>query len=183
MQKAKFINRNSVRVIDYDRELSKINSKYKGLIEDYGVTDDVINPILKKKDSERTFEELQLIIIRKNLEDDKKEELNLLSEYKDFVATKYEGELGEFDFTEPFYIEEGDKIIRKWKVVHNDSLKISAKISKLKAELENTDYKVLKCYEASLTSGEMPYDIEQLVSERQEMRNEINQLEGLLKED
>lgn len=180
MQKAKFFNRNSVRVIDYDRELSKINSKYRDLFEEEGVTDDVINPILEKKDSERTYEELQLIIIRKNLEDEKKEELKLLSGYKEFVATKYEGELGEFDFTEPYYIEEDDKIIRKWEVVHNDSLKISAKISRLKKELENSDYKIIKCYEASMTQNPMPYNLEELVAERESKRAEINRLEELL---
>lgn len=180
MKRVKIISKRSVKVIDYDVELSKINSKYRDLFEEEGVTDDVINPILKKKDSERTYEELQLIIIRKNLEDKRKEELKLLSGYKEFVSTKYEGELGEFDFIEPYYIEEGDKVIRKWEVVRNDTLKISAKVSKLKKELEDSDYKILKCYEASMTQSPMPYNLEELVAERESKRAEINRLEELL---
>lgn len=180
MKKAKILSRNSVKVIDYERELSKINSDYQSNLEDYGATDDVINPILEKKDSERTFEELKVIISRKNIEDQKKEELKLLSEYKDFVTTKYEGELGEFDSAEPYYIEKDNKVIRKWEVIHNDTLKISAKISRLKKELENSDFKILKCYEASMTQSPMPYNLEELVAERESKRGEINRLEKLL---
>lgn len=180
MKKAKILSRNSVKVIDYDVELSRINSNYQNDLEESGVADDVINPILEKKDSERTYEELKLIIIRKNLEDEKKEELKLLSGYKDFVTNKYEGELGEFDSTEPYYVEEEGKIIRKWEVVHNNSLKISAKVSKLKKELEDSDYKIIKCYEASMTQSQMPYNLEELVAERESKRSEINRLEELL---
>lgn len=183
MKKAKIISKHSIKVIDYDMELSRINSVYQDSLLEEGVGDNVINPILKKKESDRTIEELMLIIKRKNIEDQKKEELNLLSEYKDFDKEEQPSNLGEFDSAVPYYVEIDGVVIRKWEVVCDDSVKIASKISKLKTELESTDYKVIKCYEASLTSGEMPYDIEQLVSDRQEMRNEINQLEGLLKED
>lgn len=52
-------------------------------------------------------------------------------------------------------------------------------IDGLKLELENTDYKVIKCMEAMLVGEEMPYDIAELHAERQEFRNRINEFESL----
>lgn len=50
-------------------------------------------------------------------------------------------------------------------------------IEYLKAELEAGDYKVTKCYEASLVGAPAPYDIQQLHTERQTLRDRINELE------
>ncbi len=59
-----------------------------------------------------------------------------------------------------------------------DSMRIAA----LKEQLSNTDYKVTKCYEYSLVGIELPYDIEALHSERQALRDQINELETLTEE-
>ena len=48
---------------------------------------------------------------------------------------------------------------------------------KIKNELKDGDYKVIKCYEASLTKQEMPYNIQELHSQRQLLRQKINELE------
>lgn len=52
------------------------------------------------------------------------------------------------------------------------------RIAELKAELNSTDYKIIKCSECSLAGVELPYDITELHTERQALRNEINELEG-----
>jgi len=44
------------------------------------------------------------------------------------------------------------------------------------------DWKVIKCYEASLQSLPLPYDIDDLMEKRQEMRNRINEIQEQLKE-
>jgi hypothetical protein len=49
-------------------------------------------------------------------------------------------------------------------------------ISLLKAQLAETDYKVIKCYEYQIAGLELPYNIEVLHSERQAIRNKINEL-------
>lgn len=49
-------------------------------------------------------------------------------------------------------------------------------IINLKAELEETDYKVIKCYEYQLAGLEMPYDITELHTNRQVIRDKINEL-------
>ena len=53
-----------------------------------------------------------------------------------------------------------------------------ARIAELKAELDGTDYKIIKCSECSLAGEELPYDIVELHAQRQALRDEINELEG-----
>lgn len=61
-----------------------------------------------------------------------------------------------------------------------DRQRINVKITALKNSLASTDYRVTKCYEASLLGNTLPYDIAQLHSERQTVRDRINELEALL---
>ena len=73
----------------------------------------------------------------------------------------------------------GDRISFRY-VTERDLTKIRKEISELKESLANSDYKVLKCYEASLIGGTMPYDIANLHAERQAIRDKINELEASL---
>lgn len=52
-----------------------------------------------------------------------------------------------------------------------------ARIAELKAQLDSTDYKVIKCAESQLAGAPLPYDIATLHAERQALRDEINELE------
>ncbi len=47
----------------------------------------------------------------------------------------------------------------------------------LERELASTDYKIIKCYEYSLVGLELPYDIQALHVERENLREEIRSLE------
>ena len=51
-------------------------------------------------------------------------------------------------------------------------------IESLKSELQESDYKVIKCAEALTIGAEMPYDVESLHNERQALRDKINELES-----
>ena len=53
-------------------------------------------------------------------------------------------------------------------------------IESLKSELQESDYKVIKCAEALTIGAEMPYDVESLHNERQALRDKINELEKAL---
>ena len=53
-------------------------------------------------------------------------------------------------------------------------------IERLKSELQESDYKVIKCAEALTIRAEMPYDVESLHKERQALRDKINKLEQQL---
>lgn len=61
-----------------------------------------------------------------------------------------------------------------------DTQKIRAEIQTLKDSLAQSDYKVAKCYEASLMKQTLPYDVETLHRERQSQRDRINELEAIL---
>ena len=142
----------------------------------------LIFPILKKKDENRNVEELLLIVKRKEVEDNKKAKLAEIETFKDFVTSAFNRELGEYDSPKPYYVEEGDAVVQKWEVISNDPVKIASKISSLKSELNGSDYKVMKCYEAIIAkSEEMPYNVDKLIESRQAKRDEINHLEALLK--
>ena len=51
-------------------------------------------------------------------------------------------------------------------------------IESLKSELQESDYKVIKCAEALTIGAEMPYDVASLHKERQALRDKINELES-----
>ena len=53
-------------------------------------------------------------------------------------------------------------------------------IESLKSELQESDYKVIKCAEAMVVGAEMPYDVASLHTVRQELRDKINELEKAL---
>ena len=51
-------------------------------------------------------------------------------------------------------------------------------IESLKSELQDSDYKVIKCAEVLTIGAEMPYDVASLHKERQALRDKINELES-----
>lgn len=53
-------------------------------------------------------------------------------------------------------------------------------IERLKSELQESDYKVIKCAEALTIGAEMPYDVASLHKVRQALRDKINELEKTL---
>ena len=50
-------------------------------------------------------------------------------------------------------------------------------IEALKEDLNNSDYKIIKCMEAFMGQFEMPYDYLSLIDERETKRHRINELE------
>lgn len=69
--------------------------------------------------------------------------------------------------------EQDGKIVLVWKPYPNYEA-----IAELKKMVAATDYKVIKCYEASLVGKDLPYDMNEVHKERQEIRDEINRLEA-----
>ena len=71
------------------------------------------------------------------------------------------------------------KVVQFWEV-KTDPEAIQTQIDELKEQLSESDYRVTKCYECSLVGESLPYDIQELHTERQAVRDEINRLESLL---
>lgn len=69
------------------------------------------------------------------------------------------------------------QIVDNERVVDDNGLRLS-EIERLKSELQESDYKVIKCAEALTIGAEMPYDVESLHKERQALRDKINELES-----
>jgi hypothetical protein len=51
------------------------------------------------------------------------------------------------------------------------------RLPELKKMLQDTDYKIIKCYEAFMRQLPLPYNLEELSAQRDAWREEINQLE------
>ena len=62
-------------------------------------------------------------------------------------------------------------------VVDNNGLLLS-EIERIKSELQESDYKVIKCAEAICLNAELPYNMTELHNERQALRDKINELES-----
>ena len=69
------------------------------------------------------------------------------------------------------------QIVDNEQVVDDNGLRLS-EIERLKSELQDSDYKVIKCAEALTIGAEMPYDVASLHKERQALRDKINELES-----
>ncbi len=70
----------------------------------------------------------------------------------------------------------GDRIAYKYEK-RFDKKKIKTEIESLKETLSDGDYRVIKCYEASLAKQPLPYNIDDIYKERQKIRDRINELE------
>ena len=62
-------------------------------------------------------------------------------------------------------------------VVDDNGLLLS-EIERLKSELQESDYKVIKCAEAMTVGAEMPSNVTELHNERHALRDKINALES-----
>jgi hypothetical protein len=69
------------------------------------------------------------------------------------------------------------------KILKRNNINVALeKIDILKSKLNNTDYQITKCYEAFMRQQPLPYNLEELSTQRDSWRAEINQLEEELKE-
>lgn len=78
------------------------------------------------------------------------------------------------------YQEQEDCIAGQFEVEENSPEKVRAEISRLKDQLSSTDYRLVKSYEYYIAGKPLPYDTEGLTSERQTIRDRINELETLV---
>ena len=62
--------------------------------------------------------------------------------------------------------------------VFDDNGLLLSEIELIKSELQESDYKVIKCAEAMCINAELPYNMTALHNERQALRDKINELES-----
>lgn len=88
-------------------------------------------------------------------------------------------ECGEFEGIIRIPYDAGDKISFKYEKIF-DKWKAEKRIFELKQQLSESDYKIIKCYEANMIGEDLQYDIETLHTERQAIRDEINRIENII---
>lgn len=98
--------------------------------------------------------------------------------FLDFVPSEQPQVEPGFIAVDSFEIKDG-KVVQSW-VVKTDPTSIQRQIDELKEQLSSSDYMITKCMEASLMGETLPYDIDAIHAQRQEIRDEINRLEALL---
>ena len=74
---------------------------------------------------------------------------------------------------------------KKKELTETERGNLEAELRVLQSRLDATtsevgDWKIVKCYEAALIGEPAPYDIEALHTERQQIRDRINEIEALL---
>ena len=92
-------------------------------------------------------------------------------------SEQLKSEEGYFVTIEPY--DAGDRISYRY-IKKEDQQALKTEISALKKELSDSDYQIIKCYEASLLNEEMPYPYKTLIKERQSTREKINLLQDRL---
>lgn len=88
-------------------------------------------------------------------------------------------QLSEFQSQELRYRDESFQIVGYYEIIDNSPERVVDEINRLKSELTATDYQVIKSYEYALSGQPLPYNLNDLHSERQHLRNRINELEQL----
>lgn len=179
IQKVKILSKYSIDAIDYEVEKKRAESTMKDRIESLGTTLEELKRINSKK--KKTEDDLKLLDAVIAIEKEYSETISQIEEYKELITSAVP-EYTELDQAVPYYEEDSEgKIKMLWEIRKNDPTRVIQKIKSLKKELSDSDYKITKCYEASLLNQTIPYDIETLYSERQAKRDAINRLETILK--
>lgn len=98
--------------------------------------------------------------------------------WKEYIIEPSEFEVPEGKEFYTYYEETDNAIIAKFglKDVVIPEKSGYETVEELKNKLNESDYKVIKCYEYTLVGKEPPYDVEELHAERQAIRDTINKL-------
>lgn len=87
--------------------------------------------------------------------------MQIKTEYKKVLFNTQESDAGEYKIS-----------------IDEQQANIQMEIERIKSELQESDYKVIKCAEAMAVGAEIPYDVASLHKERQALREKINELES-----
>lgn len=177
--KAKYINTDSISLIDYDKTLLTINQNYDNAISVAGVTDDELKTLQENDSSE--YENKKSL--RERLDESRKSEIAELDKYVEFVSCERPELEDEYSQYRIYYTNEGNKVTEHCMVIINENA-IKEKISSLKTQLSETDYVIIKTYEAKIALEDTPYTdeyVSEVITNRNAIRAEINTLEEKLK--
>lgn len=114
--------------------------------------------------------------IVKNIEKQVEKYARIIDEgFFEFVYSN-EPETTEGQILELSYSLVDGKVHQNWTVVV-DKKYYENQVKVLKKDIESSDYKIIKCYESNLLGVTLPYNITELISQRQAIRDNINEIE------
>ncbi|MFR9505676.1 MAG: hypothetical protein SNI32_06305 [Rikenellaceae bacterium] len=157
MNRAKIKSRYTVDVVDIEQQQSLIEFKYSQAVSRITSTGEERVTAINIIEQERTAA------------------LEALDSYLPFEESE-PPTVGNTDIAIPYYELTEGVVHQLWEVEHNNPTLVAAQTTALKSKLAESDYQVLKCYEASLLDQPMPYDIATITAERQALRDEIDKL-------
>lgn len=179
-QKVKILNKYSIDAIDYEFEKKRLKSQLKNKIEALGVSLDEIKKMNQKE--KKTEDEQNILDSFINIEKEYSDGIDYINKYKELVITPAPN-VSDIDQLVSYYEEVGDKVHMLWEVIKNEPNRVFQKIELLKKQLSDGDYKIIKCYEADMLGKKYPYELEEIVNERNNIRKEINDLQNLISDE
>ena len=183
MKKIKYINGIIEGLVDINDIKNDLNKKKEAKIIELSVSDDIINKIKNKPESMRTYSEQQKLIQRNRIEEEYNIALSKYDDYRELVVIPYVGKYNEeIETLTPKFRDLGDKVEQTF-VLEISKQKIKRLISDNQKILTETDYIIIKSYEAKLSMSDAPYNqeyLDEVISRRQAARDKINELVALL---
>lgn len=185
MQKIKLVNGIIEGLVVIEDIIKQLQKEKELQYIQYSISDEVINAIKSKSESMRTYSEQQRLELRNTIDATFEKELSVYDEYKELVVIPYDKEYNEETETlMPQFKDIGDKVEQTF-IPELDRYKIKKLISVQQKILSDTDYIIIKSYEAKLSMLDAPYTqeyLDEVLNKRQVARDKINELESLLKQ-
>lgn len=107
------------------------------------------------------------VLLRDNIEE--KDSIYTYNEYELVIAAK--------NNADEYVNENFDNLLNQAKANEENKI-LQEKINTLKKQLDNSDYQILKCTENFMLGSVLPYDFSKLLSNRMEIRDNINALQN-----
>ena len=186
MQKIKLVNGIIEGLVVIEDIINQLKKEKELQYIQHSISDEIINAIKSKSESMRTYSEQQKLKLRNAIDATFEKELSIYdNEYKELVVISYDKPYNEETETLMSQFKDvGDKVEQTF-VPELDRYKVKKLISVQQKILSDTDYIIIKSYEAKLSMSDAPYTQEYLdgvLEKRQAARDKINELESLLKQ-
>lgn len=183
MQKIKIKNGIIEGLIDIEEVNRNLLTEKEYMLIQNSVSDEVIQAIGNKPEAMRTLSEQQKLEIRKNIDQEFEKKLSKYDDYKELVVIQYKDTYNEeIESLTPRFTEYDNRVEQTF-TPEFDRYKVKKLIDVNQKILADTDYIIIKSYEAKLAMLDAPYSqeyLDEVLSKRQAARDKINELEMLL---
>lgn len=184
MKKIKIENNKIIRIVDFDEIKLKLSRDKETELLNNDVSDVIINLIKNKQESLITYSDKIKLKKREEIELKYKELLEEYENYKELIVIPYEDKYDKNIEILKSNFKELDNVVQQYFVPVLSEDKIKRNIDKNLKILSDTDYIVIKSYEAKLSMSDAPYTqeyLDEILTKRQAARDKINELESLIK--